>query len=141
MESSKTIHGKVTISIEEENILYIKMLKNSNIDIDTAEEIVKVASEISGDKKHGNLVDIRDMIFMSRQARMYLGKQERKNVVAIAVLKNSVFHNALANIYLKFSKPRIPTRAFERKIDALDFLRGKLREKQSKSTGNKKAKN
>lgn len=126
MKPSKNIEGKVSINMEEENILNIKMLKNSNIDIDVAKGIVKVASEISGNKKHGNLVDIRDMLFMSREARVYLGEQERKNVVAIAILKNSIFHNALTNIYLKFNRPVIPTKAFDKKIDALDFLRNKL---------------
>jgi len=128
METSKTIHGKATIYIEEENILYITMLKNSNIDVDTAEEIVKAASDISENSIHGNLVDIREMSFMSREARIYLGQQKRKNVLAIAVLKHSLFHNALANIYMKFNKPRIPTKAFDKKVDAIDWLREKLRE-------------
>ena len=130
MESSITIRGKVSITMEEENILYFKMLKSSNIDIDTAKEIVKAASEIAGNQKHGNLVDIRDMIFISREARIYLGKQDRKNVIAIAILKNSAFQNALINIYMQFTKPGIPTKAFDKMIDALYFLREKLRENQ-----------
>jgi len=128
MEASKTIPGKATIYIEEDNILNIKMLKNSNIDLDTAKEIVKAASDITGNNKHVNLVDIRDMIFISREARVYFAKRERKNVLAIAILKNSVFHNSLVNIYFKINKPRIHTKAFDKAVDAIDWLREKLRE-------------
>ena len=102
------------------------MLPNSNIDIDAAKAIVEAASSISGQAKHANLIDIREMVFMSREARAYLGNQERKNVVAIAILMNSIFHNVLANLYFKFNKPRILTKEFDKEVDALDWLKEKL---------------
>ena len=126
MESSKTIQGKAIINLEEDNILRIRMLPNSNIDIDAAKAIVEAASSISGQAKHANLIDIREMVFMSREARAYLGNQERKNVVAIAILMNSIFHNVLANLYFKFNKPRILTKEFDKEVDALDWLKEKL---------------
>lgn len=126
MESSRTIPGIATIDIEKENILRIRMLPNSNVDVDAAKAIVKAASELSGTSRHANLIDIREMVFMSREARAYFGSQERKNVVAIAILMNSIFHNVLANLYFKFNKPRILTKEFDKEVDALDWLREKL---------------
>ena len=41
---------------------------------------------------------------------------------------NSAFHNALANLYMTVTRPRIPTKVFEREIDALDWLRKKVSE-------------
>jgi hypothetical protein len=127
VETSRTIPGKATLEIEEGNILRIRMLPNSNIDIDAAKAIVQAAKELSGTTKHANLLDIREMVFISREARAYFASQERKNVVAIAILMNSIFHNVLANLYFKFNKPRILTKEFDKEVDALDWMMEKLR--------------
>ena len=126
METSKTIAGIATVNIEEDKILKIKMLPNSNIDIAAAKAIVQAAGDLSGSAIHVNLVDVREMVFMSRDARAYFGNQDRKNILAIAILMNSIFHNVLANLYFKFNNPRIITKAFDKEVDALDWLREKI---------------
>lgn len=126
MELPRNILGKATINFEEENILIIKILPNASIDMDTAKAIVEAAEEISGPAIHGNIVDIRNMVFMSRDARKYFAEQSKSNVVAVAILMKSLFHNALVNLYLDISDPATPTKAFEKDIDAIDWLREKL---------------
>ena len=128
MKLPRNILGKVTINFEEENILIIKILPNASIDLDVAKAIVEAAEEISGPAMHGNIVDIRDMVFMSRDARAYFAEQSKSNVVAVAILMKSLFHNALVNLYLDISGPAIPTKSFEKDIDAIDWLRTKLSE-------------
>ena len=131
MELPRNILGKATIDFEEENILMIRILPHASIDLDTAKAIVKAAEEISGSPVHGNIVDIREMVFMSRDARTFFAKQDKSNVIAIAIIMKSLFHNALVNLYLDISRPAIPTKAFEKEIDAIDWLRKKLSEVQN----------
>jgi hypothetical protein len=131
MKLPRNVLGKATIDFEEENILIIKILPNASVDLDTATAIVKAAGEISGSSVHGNIVDIREMVFMSRDARTYFAKQDRSNVIAIAILMKSLFHNALVNLYLDISRPAIHTRAFEKEIDAIDWIRDKLMKVQN----------
>ncbi len=131
MKLPRNILGKATIDFEEENILKIKILPNASVDLDTATAIVKAAGEISGSSVHGNIVDIREMVFMSRDARAYFAKQDKSSVIAIAILMKSLFHNALVNLYLDISRPAIPTKAFEKEIDAIDWIRHKLRKVQN----------
>ncbi|UCH13564.1 MAG: hypothetical protein JSV22_10670 [Bacteroidales bacterium] len=126
MELPRNVLGKATINFEEENILIIKILPNASIDLDTAKAIVEAAEEIAGSSMHGNIVDIREMVFMSRDARQFFADQTKSNVIAIAILMKSIFHNALVNLYLDISRPGIPTKAFEKDIDAIDWLREKL---------------
>ncbi len=126
MEPSKTIPGVTTIDFEEDRIVKIKMLPNSNIDVEAAKAIFETVNDMAGSVKHVDLVDVREMIFMSREARSYFGNMESKNILAIAILINSIFHNTLMNLYLKFNKPQIITKAFDKEVDALDWLRGKL---------------
>lgn len=132
MELPRNILGKATINFEEENILIIKILPNASVDLDTAKAIVEAAEEISGPDMHGNIVDIRDMVFMSRDARKYFAEQSKSNVVAVAIIMKSLFHNALVNLYLDISDPAIPTKAFEKDIDAIDWLRDKLSQNTQK---------
>jgi len=131
MELPRNILGKATVDFEEENILKIKILQHASIDLDTAKAIVKAAEEISGSSVHGNIVDIREMVFMSRDARAFFAEQEKSNVIAVAILMKSIFHNTLVNLYFNVSKPAIPTKAFEKEIDAIDWLRKILSEVQN----------
>ncbi len=128
MNLSGNIRGMATVDIEEEGIVKIKILPNASIDLDAAMDIVNRAGEIAGPYIHANLMDIRDMIFMSREARAYFGKQDKQIVVAVAILMNSAFHNALANLYINVTLPRLPTRVFNKEVDALDWLRKKISE-------------
>jgi hypothetical protein len=128
MELPRKILGKATIDFEEENILIIKILQHASIDLDTAKAIVEAAAEISGSAVHGNIIDIREMVFMSRDARTYFAEQDKSNVIAIAIIMKSLFHNALVNLYLDISRPAISTKAFEKEIDAIDWIRKKLSE-------------
>ena len=131
MELPRNVLGKATIDYVEENILMIKILQHASIDLDAATAIVEAAAEISGSSVHGNIFDIREMVFMSRDARAFFAKQDRSNVVAIAIIMKSLFHNALVNLYLDVSRPAIPTKAFEKEIDAIDWLRHKLSKVQN----------
>lgn len=126
MELPRNILGKATINFEEKNILIIKILPNASIDLDAAKAIVEAAEEIAGPSVHGNIVDIREMVFMSRDARQFFAKQSKSSVVAIAILMKSIFHNALVNLYLDISNPAITTKAFEKDVDAIDWLRERL---------------
>ena len=131
MELPRNVLGKATIDYVEENILKIKILQHASIDLDAAKAIVETAGEISGSSVHGNIIDIREMVFMSRDARGFFAKQDKSSVVAIAIIMKSLFHNALVNLYLDVSRPAIPTKAFEKEIDAIDWLRHKLSKVQN----------
>ncbi|MBN1950125.1 MAG: STAS/SEC14 domain-containing protein [Bacteroidales bacterium] len=121
-----SLENLVDISYESDDILIMRMHDRSNIDIEQAEKIHAAASELSGDRMHGNLVDIRKMTYMSSEARKYFGKQNKQTVKAVAVISNSAIHKPLVNLYLKFSRPSIPTRFFDTEEAALSWLRSIL---------------
>jgi hypothetical protein len=128
MELPLNIRGMATVDIEEEGVIKIKILPNTSVDLGIAKDIVKCAGGIAGPFIHANMIDIREMVFMSREARAYLGKQDKAIVIAVAILMKSIFHGVLSNLYLTITKPLIPTKVFEKEIDALDWLRKKLSE-------------
>jgi 2,4-dienoyl-CoA reductase-like NADH-dependent reductase (Old Yellow Enzyme family) len=118
---------KIEISIDHQMVVTVRMLEDSIIDAGTAEEAVKVASEISDKQIHCNLVDVRGMSYISSAARKVFGSQNKPYVKAIALVINSNLHRSLVNLYFKFSPPIIETRVFEEEDEARNWLINKLR--------------
>lgn len=125
--SSKEIAGKATVTLDAEGILTFKMHPKSDINENDAFEIVKIASEVAGDVKHCNLVDISEMTFMDKKARAVFASQKKDSVLGVAIISNSKLNRSLVNLYMGFSRPTIPTKAFDDKLKARNWLLEKLK--------------
>lgn len=123
---SITLENVAEITYHDDSILIMRMNDKSNIDIEAARKIGEAASELSGDTIHANMVDIRGMTFMSSEARKYFGSQNKDTVKAVAVVSNSALHKPLINLYLKFSRPSLPTRFFDDEESAKAWLKKEL---------------
>ena len=123
----ETIPETAEISMGTDNILRIKLLPKSDIKVEDAKKIVDASVRISGGKKHCNLVDTREMLFMNNEARKHFAKQERSTLCAVGVIINSKFQSSLANLYLKFSNPVIPTKIFDNETNTIEWLKSKMR--------------
>jgi len=128
--NSETIDNVATITLLENNILKIKFLKGSSIDVKESETIIELSSKIANNKLHANLVDTSEMMFMSRMARANFAKQDKSDVVAIAVVINSKMQSILGNMYLSINKPVITTKLFDNYTDAENWLETKFSEKE-----------
>ena len=118
----RVVPGKATITHQDNNIIIIKMLPLSEIHPIDAREIVKVASEMSGDKVHCILTDVSEMTFVGGDARAVFAEQEKSTIPAVAIVNRSKFRISFVNLYLKFTRPIIPTRAFESVETASEWL-------------------
>ena len=122
-----SIENIADVKYTDEGILYMIMQKNSHIDSEGASMITEAASELAGDKVHANLVDIRNMTFMTGEARKHFGSQNKKTVKAVGVVSNAMFHRPLINLYLKFSRPLLPTKFFNDEDPAREWLLEQLK--------------
>lgn len=122
MSKTEIIDGIATINYREDNILVMRMAKGISIDIEAAKNIGNTAAKLSGDLMHSNLVDLRGMAFMSSEARKYFASQDKSTVKAVAVLSNPSLHKPLINLYLKFSRPTLPTKMFNTEEEAISWL-------------------
>ena len=87
---------------------------------------MKVAAEVSGDKVHCNLVDISEMSFMGSDARAVFAGQRKSTVPAVAIVNKSKFRTSFVNLYVKFSRPSIPTKAFDYFEEVEEWLLGRM---------------
>ncbi len=116
------VPNKASISLDNDGILCIKMLPESSILEEDAVEICRVAAVLSGDVIHCNLVDVTEMLFMDKKARAVFGSQRKSTVPAVAIVSNSKIQKSLVNLYLAFSRPSTPTKAFNNVIEARNWL-------------------
>lgn len=70
------------------------------------------------------------MLFIDSKTRAYAAAQYRPHVAAAAILIDSKISSYFANIFLKFSKPKFPTRLFTNEEEALNWLQEQIKKRQ-----------
>ena len=108
------------------NIIIVRFLQNSNIDIIEAPLISEKVGELVKNTKCGILIDARDLMFITNDARKHFASQANPYVLYIALLINSVIQKSFANLYLKFAKPVIPTRMFNNYEASINWLKEQI---------------
>ena len=116
------INDKVRV-IEGDDMIYRYIALNKcTLDLDTLEKMTVVGDTWCQDRLCANLMDIRDMMFIDSKTRAYAAAQYRPHVAGLAILIDSKISSYFANIFLKFSQPKVPTRLFTNEDDALKWL-------------------
>jgi hypothetical protein len=100
--------------------------------MDTLEKMTRVGDEWCQERLCGNLVDIRNMLFIDSKTRAYAAAQYRPHVAGQAIVIDSKISSYFANLFLKFSQPKVPTRLFTSEDEAVRWL-GEQMEKRLKS--------
>jgi hypothetical protein len=120
---SKIINEKIELFKREDQIYIYKAIKNSSIDLETVKEMTKIGDEWNGTELCANLIDIRDVLFIDSKARAYGAEQYRSYVAGQAILIESKISSYFANLFLKFSTPKVPTKLFTNEDEALFWLK------------------
>lgn len=130
---STIIFDKVKMIQGDDQIYSYIALKKSSIDIDTVKEMTRVGDLWNGEKLCANLVDLRELLFIDSKTREYAAAQFREHVAGQAILIESKISSYFANLFLKFSKPKVPTKLFTDEGEALKWLKTQMIRKQVSS--------
>lgn len=125
---SRNINNKLELIKREDNIYIYKAFEKSAIDLDTVKEMTRVGDDWNGTTLCANLLDIRNVTFIDSKARAYGAEQFRSYVAGQALLIDSKISSYFANLFLKFSKPKVPTKLFTNEEEAMSWLKRKMRE-------------
>ncbi len=123
---SITINDKVRVVQGDDQIYRYIAINNCTIDMDTLEKMTQVGDSWNGTRLCANLVDIRNMLFIDSKTREYAAAQFRPHVAGQAMLIDSKVSSYFANIFLKFSKPKVPTRLFTNENEAVKWLKEQM---------------
>jgi len=123
---SKIINDKIELIKRDDQIDVYNALNECTVDMETAEAMTKAGDEWNGDALCANLVDIRDMLFVDSKVRNYAAAQYRPHVAGSAILTGSVFNVYFANLFMKFSQPKVPTKVFNDEDAAIAWLKEQM---------------
>ena len=118
------------VSLFEPGIVLIEFREGVAVELQHAAEIIAAAAKLSRGMRHGNIVDVRKLRYMSKDSRDLFARQESSTVSAVAVLAKSSLQRSLGNVYLSVSRPRIPSRLFSNEHDAAAWIRAQNNQRQ-----------
>lgn len=117
-----------TFKLVEEGILFIRLMEDSEIDIDESKLMQQKSLAITEGKKFVALIDARAQIVVSKESREWGSTAEaQKNMLAQAIIVNSMANRIVGNFIIKFHKPIAKTRLFSDEETALVWLREQKR--------------
>ncbi len=106
----------------EKDILHFVYGPIQNLNLSTAKQLLKLRLSIQNNKNYPILCDLRQVIQAEKDAMDYLAKEGSIQATAVALLVNYPHSKVTAEFYLVTSLPKVPTKIFEDKLKALEFL-------------------
>ncbi len=113
-----------SLSMFEDGILHVHLFEDSEITIDESKLMFKASMEVTEGKKFVTLVDARAKVIVSKESREWGSTPEaQKNMIAQAIIVDSLANRIVGNFIIKFHKPTAKTRLFSDEESALAWLR------------------
>lgn len=121
----KTILLKTAeLKYEGNGILIIKLLEDAEIDLAASKEMQRASLEITEGKKFVALIDARNRVIVTKEAREWGSTPEAQvNLLAQAILTNSLANRIIGNFIIRFHKPVAKTKLFTEEKEAMKWLR------------------
>lgn len=111
----------------KEHIVFVRLKENADITINSMKEQYDVQTKLVGTDTYAVLVDGTKNANVPVETREFMAKHNPKNRVATAILSNhNLATNIIGNFYLKFHKPKNPTKLFTKESEALQWLKTQL---------------
>lgn len=105
------------------NIIHVHVKHNADIDVDEIKEVRETNETLADGKPYVVLFEIAEFAFISKEAREYGGENELGELrKAMAIVVKSMAHRILANFFINVNKPPTPTKVFNDKAKALEWL-------------------
>lgn len=107
----------------ENNIIYVHVNNDAEIDVEQILQIRETNEKLANGVNYVVLFEIAEFAFISKEAREYGGENELGELrKAMAIVVKSMAHRLLANFFINVNKPPTPTKVFNDKKKALEWL-------------------
>ena len=105
-------------------ILFIRFFEDMEIDLVDVKEIYDKGIEMADEKPYCALADVRNNPSSTPEARAFGATNSySKYRLADAILTDSLVMKLIANSYIKFNKPKAPTKMFVTEKEAVTWLK------------------
>lgn len=124
MDVNACIETSIATLDIKDDILYLILKKDANVDLETVIETVEVRMEMQGGKKMLILVDNREVWQVTKEAQVYSSSNEVGELsIAMALLSGASLPVMLiSNFFMRFNKLHSPTKIFRDEEKAIEWL-------------------
>lgn len=121
--SEKITNRISTVQLREDDILVIEIRKDENFDVKDMWELIAAAKKIGNGRRFLNLIIVGAHTTPDEESRV-LSTSEEGSIykIADAFVITSLPQVLVANFYMKFNKPCVPTKFFKHVKDAENWL-------------------
>lgn len=118
---------KSTIYLLEGDIVKIVPHENIEMDVKDLEDIQKIKFEMVGERRYAVMFVTPSMGVMTKEGRIFAsGPLVNRNAVAKAVVIKNLGMRMMTSFFIKFNKPLVEHRIFEKEEEAINWLCSKL---------------
>ena len=116
------------IWLDQEGIVQAEFLPGVEVTLDDARELTLALNSLCQGKKRPFLSDSRLLKSMDRDARIYWQTEEAVKMIKATAVLSSPIIRVLGALYTNLNKPSLELGYFSSKSEALEWLRGFLKE-------------
>ena len=121
MQKEKLITKTEEIWLRDDGIVHCEVLAGY-LDLEGAEKYVEAIKKIGKGQKMRVFLDLRKGKGAAQDARNYLADEGAPYHSGMAMLIGSAFTRMLGNFFIGFSQPTFPTKLFNTKEKAIEWL-------------------
>jgi hypothetical protein len=111
------------LKIEHKKIIRYKIAEDAELEMEDIKEVFIVSAAMAGDEKFCLLTDARVPLSATPEAREFAANNPyTEQLLANAILINSLPVTLLANFYIRFNKPKVATKLFSDEAKAFSWL-------------------
>lgn len=119
--------AKYNIKLKSDGIVYVVFKDNTTLDIDLQIEMLNVYNEITRGTLTPFLFEAKDGVEITKEARHNAIVMEDKTPCKVtAVIVQNIAYAMIANFYMKFNKPKRPFKVFNKREEAIEWLKSHL---------------
>jgi hypothetical protein len=111
--------------IPELDLLEVDYQENCIVDRKEALQVMEASRQFrNGSNKYTMITATKDFFNMTPDARATFAEEMKKGfeLEKMAILVNSLAYRILANFFIRFDKPPVPTKMFNSRKEAIDWL-------------------
>jgi len=114
--------GCAEMILRSDGIIQTTIKKDATVDLNAAKELLRAYIKIGKGKKIPHLMVFSDFSLTDKSVLEYTAKEANQYGKADAVVVKSMAQRIMANFYLRFQRPSVPTRLFNSIHEAEKWL-------------------
>lgn len=114
---------KINMTLYTNGIMNVLFKKDCIVELQDVQEVVEWVGSIGSGKKYLNLMEAESNSEVDAEARAFAASNNQNQyTIADGMVMTSQAHRILSNFYMKFNKPVKPTKVFNSRTKAIQWL-------------------